>query len=810
MDIESRFNARFSIKRREEDAQYVYFEFLFSWRRLWRLRRGRIRKREIEDICELLTAGTGITEEAHLRDIGYRIRGFFPRAIRDGLRRFDEAAKELLSYSDSRMTLTIEVDRLNVPWEFSLTEDGNTHWFRRYLVARQIEPYLREWEQEEERPKELLVLMETIDIEQIEPRMDPERHLEWKSRNQSLKELIERINDEEGGIVHIELRTHGTSIGELISELQGERGPFDAIIYIGPYLRNGEEGLAIEDRFSRRVRPIHYECIKPSEHSRPLVFFDACQTGTNRSSLGEQEPALPIPDLVDYFLKNEASAFVGTIQNVEAITATVFAHHFLQSLCQDGTSVAQAMLDARNRVQEEFKEDEIGEYRRVQSGSYTLIGSSHVDLYDSFLHKGKKVKLIWPSALDCYCSGFGIELYPSGIDTMEAVRCDDFGDLKQRFEQVRSEMALDENLIPILDMPIAYAGDVISNAQRGEEWVIISSVFRPRPDREEAALYYVDPLEEIKDIYLEDYTAQVSVMSYVYLKAKCQAALEGCACTKVDYENILDRMTRDIEKSRFRPVAFILVGEHKLAFEDFLSRQGEKLDGRLQSIALHSEFRKVLEDGGWKQYEIGYQLPASVLVARRSHAMRYRKLIVEVLSRWYEWIRRCFATRHEQLFQYQEPLFRLEEDCIEAIIKFSQLICEKEGLDCRVFDEELQIKRPLDMGDFIVITPRQLGVGGPPPPDLTIMEESLGQLANALSTVDERISDLRREAAEAKGKQRLRKLTEADQKDKQLRPLREQYKKLKRQFDSQPPIDTSEFLQQCRQCAEQAERLKDP
>lgn len=809
MDIVDRYHAVLMIRQLKEEATYFLLEFQFSWKNSSLIpEEGIVHKQDIQNINQVLTGTKGITQEAQLYDIGGRIWGFIPaNTVRDWLTLFDKEAKELLSHSNSRITLTIVTDTIDIPWELSLTPDRKSYWFKRYLVARQIWPYCHEGlqEPEKEKPKNILLITDTFNRQKIKNKIDKTTYFKWESRIEDLENLINKINNEQKEFVHVELRKYSNIIyGDLIAELQGA---YDAIIYIGSYLKNKKEGMAIEDRFSGSIDPLHYDHIKPSKHPSPLIFFDACQTGISKLFTNHQEIKSPLPDIVHYFLPNNASAFVGTIQNVEVLPATAFGYYFLESLCQYGASLSQAILDARNRIEEEFKEGELSKYRRVQSSSYILIGDSHVNLHNSFLHKRKKIRLIWPATMDCYCEKFKTEIYPSGFDKVELYRCDDFNDLKKKFKQVQAEMTEDGNLIPIFDMPILYAVEIISNTEEKEEWVIINSIFKPTPGQEEAALYRIFDLEKIEKLLLEDYTSQVSAMCCAYLKTKSKQIFERCTNSvwKMEYENILDNMIKNMEDNTVCPVAFILVGECKLDFDNFLSQQPEKWRNQVVSISLHNEFKRTLECAEWKKYQVKGEFPTSVLVARKSHAIKYRTLIMEVLSRWYEWVCRRFPERHPRLSKRQTPLFTLNKDCKEAIIQFSKFVYEKEGLDRHVFRHRLNMNRPLQESDFFVISPRQLSSGKLPTINL---EKLLKDVNHALSEIKEKITIYNTEAKELKGEIRNDKLSRAKRLQKQLRPLEEKYHSFKRELDNQTPINVNQFLKQCQECIRQAKILK--
>jgi hypothetical protein len=708
MDIGSKYHhAELRIKRLKETDEFVDLEFLFVWKSRHCVTKKEVRKSDLARITQVLTDPAGITNEAHLHDIGASIWIIFPDPIRKILTEFDNTTKKLLEYSNSRITLTIIVDRLDIPWELSLTADRKEYWYKRYLVARQLECYCCENpEQPTEKLKSLLLIMETYD-EKKNNENNPETLREWDLSNERLRDLIEKINNEQKGFVHIELRRYPIVYGDLISELQGEYGAYDGIIYIGRYIKknNNDEGIPIENPHSQQIDIIHYEDIDSSKHSHPLIFFDACKTGINNI----QEFSPPVPGIVDCLLSNKASAFIGTIQKVEAVTATTFAYYFIKSLCQDGSSLSQAMLDARNYTDKEFKESEY-ECRRVQSSSYILIGDSLTNLHSSFLHRGKKVRLIWPEALDRYCEQFGEEIYPSNLDGVESGRCNDFYDLEREFNRVQKEMQSNTNLLPIVDMPIPRVLEVVANAQEGEEWVIISSVFQPYPEQEDAMLYYVDDLEKAERLLIDNYPTQVLAMCCAYLKARSEKLYETCArrFLNMDYKRILENMTKNIKGNALDPVAFVLVGEYKLIFDKFLSEQTDVVRKRVRAVPLRREFKTLLERDNWKQYQFKGELPASVLITRESYARDYRKLFIEVLSKWYEWVDRCFKVRHEALSQVQRPMFILEEDCIEAIINFSRFIHEEQGLNGNVLGKKLDTKRPLQKSDFIVIPPRQL------------------------------------------------------------------------------------------------------
>ena len=717
MNSGDKFHATLRIKKIKQNTENILFDFQLIWRNKAWAKQKEILIYDVKRINEKLLSPAKDIKCEHeniLKDIGGLIYGLFPIAICEKLECLDKAAKRLLLFSDSRITLTIVVDTLDIPWELSLTSDRETYFCKRYLVARQIESFTCNDEQEKKEElrkiKEILVIMETFDIKNIKldyKKLDYKKTLkELMLVNKKLKDLIEIINDTED-IVKIRLLNYGTPINVLKKSLKGS---FDAIIYIGPYVVDSTtkvEGLLAQDPYMKGLEIIHYDQINPSKNSHPLIFFDACRTATRKlSDSWENISLLPMPTatLVNYYLgkNNQFSAFLGTIQNVESVTATAFAYYFIESICQKGASLSQAVLDARNYVDKNFTEQKM---RSVQSCSYLLVGKNHDNLHTSFIYNKKQIKLIWHKSLNPYCEQFGEEIYPSGIDILDSIRCSDFDDLKEQFEKLEEEISENSNLIPIIDVPIPFAAQIISNTKKLEDgWVIINSVFQPKLD--EAALYYIDELENVKDFYLEDHISQISIMSYIYLKKKSDSFFKKCSCMKVEYKDIFERVKYDIEENKIRPIAFILMSENKIDLDDLLKKQVDKIQNRFNCINLQREFKSIAEK---EKYRIkGPQLPASVLLVKRSHAVRYRKLIVSVLSRWYEWIDKCFKKRNEKLARFQEPLFKLEKDNISAIINFSKLIRNKEDLKNWVFADKSKIKRQLNKNDFLIIIPEQL------------------------------------------------------------------------------------------------------
>jgi len=810
MNIGDKFHATLRIKQTKENTEGldILLDFQLLWRNIdWSMQK-KILKYEVKGIInKLLTEPKDIMREHEnmLMDIGGLIYGLFPKKICEGLKYLDAAAKKLLSCSNSRITLTIVVDKLDIPWELSLTSDRETYFCKRYLVARQIESFTCDDEQEKKEElkkiKEILLIMETFDIKKMEA--NSETSTELILINEKLKNLIKIINNKED-IIKIKLLKYGTPINELKEMLKGS---FDAIIYIGPYGVNDSdkvEGLVAENPFSpHNLEIIHYEHINPSKDSHPLIFFDACRTVTRKLSVScNNISVLPISNLVDYYLgKNKNfSAFVGTIQNVEAVTATAFAYYFIESICQRGASLSQAILDARNFIDKNFTEQKM---RCIQSCSYSLIGKDHDSLHTSFIYNKKQIRLIWHESLDPYCKQFGEEIYPSGLDILDLIKCRDFDDLKEQFEKLEGEISEDSNLIPIIDIPIPYAAQIISNTKKLEDgWVIINSVFQPKLD--ESALYYVDNLEKVVDFYLENNIAQVSVMSYIILKKMSESFFTKCSCTKVEYKDILERIKCDIKEKKIRPIAFILVGGYRIALDDLLNEQVDKIRDRFKCISLQREFKTIAEEG---QYKIKCeQPPASVLLVKRSHVIRYRKLIVRVLSNWYEWIDKCFNERNEKLARFQKPLFKLEEDHIDAIINFSELILNKGDLNNWVFAGDLKIKRPLNKNDFLVIIPEQLDYNEPltnlHKQTSSELEEFKHELDQSLIKKCNQIEEILRKDLEnykremdlnrtidTQEKERLKKLIEDKARDQEL--------KLKElQFNIRTKIDTIATMQE--------------
>lgn len=617
-------------------------------------------------------------------------------------------------------------------------KEDNEYWFQRYLLGRELINY-RAYDRPEKGDtgkREILVIYEPFNLERAEKNIlkkieeegrtegkeedkifeekeDAKKSLkESKDCNDNFENLISRIKTEKGANIHIKPYRFPFDFNELRRDTMGEEVKYDLILYIGSHIKeekNEYGALAIERR--GEILPFNLEYINSNKHNHPLIFLDACKTGIeSEQSLSGKK----IGNIAQKFLHEGSSAFIGTFSDIEVIPATDFAYYFLNSICYDGTSLAEAMFYARNEVFKKYKnkDDKISETRCVLRCVYTLVGNCSDNLYYSFLHGKKKIKPFWSSVANPYFEPFlSKEIYPSGVSLItENSECHDFRELEKKFNEVKKN----KDYILMVDMPILYAIEEIS--KNGDEWVIINGTFRVQSgkENEDATLYYFKDIRKVDRILLEDRRSTVSVMAHVYLMNKEKDIFHRCVQSPwpMDYEEIIDlikghEINNYLEK--LGNCLFLLPGDYKDKFEDFKRSSQRLRDANLQDVNLYDYFKNIFENfvNGSKnnqEYKLKRGFPASVLIARREDVKNYYELFEELLTRWYIWRERCFFKKHKKLSDRQEQIYELKDEDKNTLIRFSQFVKNKLGGE--IFGKKIDIKRQLRLEDFVDIKPR--------------------------------------------------------------------------------------------------------
>lgn len=664
----------------------------------------------------------GFSSDKALKDFGEKLWNMLPRpTITNKLEAFDSKAKKVEQFSGSKMVLIIETDNLDIPWELCVTgsdidEPTNEHWFQRYLVSRSISDCYRFCEPETGRQR-ILVIYEPFDLDKIKEENEnkyKEGKLtsdgfdnlkksldEFRSHNNKLGDLIEQINSEKNKGFQITERKFPFRYGyeELVRQTRGEKGKYDIILYIGSYFEKSES-IAIENPIDGKISPFEIKFIDPSGHNRPLIFLDACKTCVEKEHIPASSDK--IESLARNFFAKNSAAFVGTFMPIEGCIASTFAYHFLKSVCVGGASLADATLYARTQTHNEYADgDNISKLRRVQTCAYTLVGNCVDSLYYSFLHGKKEIKLLWSDIASPYFESFNDEIYPSGMDLAEGW-CHDFARLVKEFDRLKDS----KDLILLVDMPIVYAIEKIT--KNGSDWVIINSIFRLQPDKEDATLYYLGDIKEVNTFLLEDYKSTVSVMAQVYVMNEENGGelYRRFADNPqiMDYEEISNLIiTNDKRNTVLKNLgnhAFLLSGKYQDEFEN-LRESSKILTDNIQDVNLYEHFKEIIRKKG---YELKKGLPASVLIARREDAKKYHKLFEEILTRWYIWRERRFPEKHTRLSEKQEQIYTLDEDDKKALIDFSKLV--KDGFKNAIFGEKIDIRSELRKEDFYIVEPR--------------------------------------------------------------------------------------------------------
>lgn len=751
-----------------------------------------------------------ISSEEKLKQIGGQIWGFLPREIKKKMKRFDEISKQLLSASGSKVMLTIKTNRLDIPWELACTgsdigKEENSYWFRRYLIGRELIGHTRdEMQRSDDKQRRILVVHEPFDVDRISNNGTRE---EFKKCNDELKELIDGIKNESNDFYINSYRFQEESFDYNIlgEHLKGLEEPYDVILYIGGYKNKPTPELLIEDKVTKEMG-FKLEYINPYEDTTPLIFLDACETGVEKEGEDIVLSDEDIRNVVGPILTKGFVAFVGTFAPVEGVVATNFAYYFLESLCKRGYSLAHAVYDARNKTWFKYSEksDSNSKLRCAQSCAYSLIGDCTGNLYYSFLHNKKKIKLLWSDIADPYFSSFGDEIHPSGME-LDPFKCDDFEDLIEKFHKLEEDT--EENLIPLIDMPILYAIEEINN---GGEWVIVNSTFRLTSEKknEDATLYYFGDIKDIKEFFLQDKKSTVSVMAHICLdNRKVIDKFTNCS-RHADYKHILRDIKDSIDSNtlldKFGNQAFLLSGKYRDEFEK-LKESFPVLKEKIDAIELYTEFNGILENNNkFSRYKIEKGLPASVIIARREDVERYRKLLEEVFLRWYNWRNKTFSEKYKELLKRQEQIYFKDEDekkeFEKTCIDFSKLV--KDALGSILFGEKIDIRRELREEDFYIVEPR-LGENEKTE-DVTATspqwseEEIRRKRGRLLWLLDKSISDMQSEL-EKKNKERCEEL-EAGKSSEAKTQLNE----IKKMFDKD-----KEFIRKTKKMEKEIENVKD-
>lgn len=669
-------------------------------------------------------AGEGIFSEEKLTRMGQNLWDLLPSKIRGVLDDFGADAKKA-EPSGSRFILIIETHlrELSIPWEMTRPRDG-IPWFKRYLVSRKVSELGEERERMDKIRNSILIITKPFNEKNLRRDLQQEYDKEGKEKDfEALtKELDQLLNEfKEINIIKDKLKSRGIDVtlyqypdiqfANLEDDLRGESGKkFDLILYVGGYQheRDWEKGgLAIEDPAVYRspVRPVHPATIKTEKHFEPAIFFDTCGKSLEMlKTPGVQEEEFEFSkesNLVqklteEYIISGKASSFIGITQPVDGIVATKFAYAFLKTLLEEELSIGDAMYDARNKILEDFSDNE---RKRIQSCSYIAVGASTEAIYDSFVRPWDRIRLMWSDLVSPYFNAFYKEVYPSGAKNVMLDRFPDFEYLITEFEE-----RIKDSTEPLLvDLPILYAARAIAQNKGGaQDLVIIGTLFRLDTEGEDSALYNsTGDLQKIKEawcLFFHDYFSAVTAMTQVFLWSLNpdlhRIFSEPTHRQRTPYIHIKERLCDEIEVNKLDPELHLLAGEVKSEFEKELKEKYTHIKEKiLQSkIDVYKKFKECLSGNNeLNRYKLDSELPGSVLVARRKDVEQNRSLYEEVLSRWYSWTTENFRERNPELLGKQIIAFELTEADKKALINFTKLVCEP-PFNGRVFGKDLGIK----------------------------------------------------------------------------------------------------------------------
>lgn len=648
-------------------------------------------------------AREGICSEKKLISIGQNLRDLFPPEIRKLLDDFDTDA-EKVEPSGSRFILIIETHlrELSIPWELTLTKD-RTPWYRRYLVSRKVSELGKERERSSKIRKSILIITKPFYEKKLKERLRKcvqneeeyealeEEFNEFISGFDELKSFVCRLEHEKG--FKVTLHQYPIIFADLEDDLVGvSKEKFDLILYVGGYHYEEEwekGGLAIEDnsRPESPVLPVHPTIINTGKHVEAAIFLDTC--GKNLEMLkpsGVQEKELEISKeskLVQkltekYIISGKASSFIGITQPVDGIVGTKFAYTFLKTLLEEELSIGDAMYDARNKILEDFSENE---RKRIQSCSYIVVGASTEAIYNSFVRSWDRIRLMWSDLVLPYFNPFYKEVYPSGAKNIMLDRFPDFEYLITEFEK-----RIKDSTEPLLvDLPILYAAKAIAqNKGSAHDLVIIGVLFRLDPKEGDSSLYITgdsQKIEQAEHLYFHDYFSSVTAMTQVLLWSldpdlHCKFSQARCR-TRMPYKNIKENLIDEIEAKELQPKLRLLAGLARFEFEEELQQKYAYVKNKIlqPKINVYKKFKESLSGNKeLNKYMLKTELPGSVLVARRKDVEQNRSLYTEVLSRWYLWTTEKFRERNPELLGKQTIAFELTEADKKELINFTKLI----------------------------------------------------------------------------------------------------------------------------------------
>jgi hypothetical protein len=616
---------------------------------------------DIDTIREILKQG--VFDEQRLAGIGFRIWGLFPTNLQASMQKFDRYADIVQSKSNSVLSLIIHTNLLGIPFELCITrrkdlsDDRMINWCRKYRVGTEIFGISNPAEVTTAVKRDKLAVILTPFEDLTDKKLLQECNEQAFSHEyDDLKATIQKIRDEDG--IDIEVLERAKTIPEF-HRIQDVLtcGEHNLVLYLGSC--HTKEGMPVYDPGTRTPKYISIKSIETTQGSELAIFLDACKTGITATPDGSQDDTW-IPK---HLLEKGVSAYVGTIQDIQPTVAAVFARYFLQSLCSEGSSLCQAMYDARNRSVEHFQNED---RYKVQPASFSVYGRNTEILLNSFRHIRPQLRLIYSPMVEQYFKGFKAYIYPDSMPGVDP-------DRKKDVEEVVADIESTDRPF-IADIPILHASRLIKNfrGNREKELVIIGGLFRLRPELDDSALFLKGDVSRHSHFCVESPLSLVTVMALTYFRFRETKAYNVFKRTtgyrRMRYDDILDYVTRYLTSSE-ECEPFVLASDFKKRFEDVLSEKSA--ESKFKKVGLYKIFKEILTEQG---YDLPYDLPAEVLVTRKADYEKDPKLYNKLFQRWISW-----QTINKDKFPpSQDLIFQLmKKRDIEAIMVLKQFVSEE-------------------------------------------------------------------------------------------------------------------------------------
>lgn len=637
----------------------------------------------------------GIINDNKLKGIGYRIWDLFPEDIQTELKRFDLYAEEVYNKSKSILPLIIFTNLLTIPWELCITRredlkpEEQKNWFRQYMVS--IEIYgisnLAEKIKSKRKNKVALILkpFKALDDREMLSFYNEENFLNEYNHLLELKDKIEKKEE-----VEISLHECPKNIEDLLM-IQDTlaKGEYDLILYLGSY--ESKQGIILEDPGTEKPKYFDIKKIGINRDREQCIFLDACSTCINRYK--DQEIVKLNCEVANFFFEKGASAFIGTIQDIQPTVAAVFVKYFLQSLFLWGRSLSKAMYDSRKQTYDYFTYKLPNEMYKIQSSSFSLYGRNNDILLNSFMRRRKRMTLIFSEMIAQYFKGFSSYIYPDSIPGIALSK-------KHNLQGVVDEIEL-TNKPFIADISILRATNLISKYKedKEKEIVIIGGLFRLQSGYTDNTLYFVNDISNYNFFCSADPLSSLTAMALSYFLSTGEDIYEHfkhkSSHRRMEYEDICYNVINSIEDNNYNIEPFILAATYKKRFDDELEKRN--LKSKFNRVYLYPKFLNILKEK-YPKYTLFRGLPAEVLVTRKKDIEKDVELYKEIFAHWAKWQ----VESEDEFLKGQELIFFLTEEDVNSITNFTEFVYEK------LTDSFIKIKESLNRNrDFVILQPQE-------------------------------------------------------------------------------------------------------